>query len=294
MTNTFLVTGAGGQLGRRVLELLVQAKPGKLIATTRNPDKLADFARQVVEVRKADFGDAAALTDAFSGADRLLLVSTDELATPGKRLAQHRAAVAAAEQAGVKHVVYTSAPVTRPTPESSLINDHFWTEQALIGSRLDWTILRDQLYTDLLLMGLPHAVATGQLFTATAGIGRNYVTREDCAQTAAAALLKATGKQVLDVTGPAPVTQDEIAAIASEIAGKTVTHIAVSPDDLRKGLTGAGLPPFLVEALVAFDIDAARGYHAINTPTVQELTGRAPRSVRAFLGEHRAALLAGH
>lgn len=60
------------------------------------------------------------------------------------------------------------------------------------------------------------------------------------------------------------------------------------------GLTGAGLPPFLVEALVAFDIDAARGYHAINAPTVEELTGRAPKSVRAFVTEHRAALLAGH
>lgn len=294
MAQTFLVTGAGGQLGRRVLELLAQARPGKLIATTRNPDKLADFARQGVEVRKADFDDATSLTDAFSGADRLLLVSTDELATPGKRLAQHRAAVSAAEKAGVRHVVYTSAPATYPTPASSLTNDHFWTEQALIGSKLDWTILRNSLYTDLLLMGVPHAVASGQLFTATGAAGRNYVTREDCAQTAAAAMLKATGKQVLNVNGPAPVTQDEIAALASEVTGKKIVHVAVSPADLRKGLTGAGLPPFLVEALVAFDIDAARGYHAINAPTVQELTGREPTSVRAFLGEHRAALLAGH
>ena len=294
MANTFLVTGAGGQLGRRVLELLVEANPGKLIATTRNPDKLADFARQSVEVRKADFDDAASLADAFSGTDRLLLISTDELATPGKRLAQHRAAVAAAEKSGVKHVVYTSAPATYPTQGGSLTDDHFWTEQALIGSKLDWTILRNSLYTDLLLMGLPHAVASGQLFTATGAAGRNYVTREDCAQTAAAALLKAAGKQVLYVNGSAPVTQDEIAAIVSDVTGKKVTHIPVSPDDLRKGLTGAGLPSFLVEALVAFDIDAARGYHAINAPTVQELTGRAPTSVRAFLTEHRAALLAGH
>src|SRR4030095_10551118 len=106
-------------------------------------------------------------------------------------------------------------------------------------------------YTDLLLMGLPHAVAAGQLFTATGAAARNYVTREDCAQKAAA-LLKAIGKQVLDVNGPAPVTQEEIAAIVSEVTGKKVTHIPVSPDDLRKGLSGAGLPPFLVEALVAF------------------------------------------
>jgi NAD(P)H dehydrogenase (quinone) len=291
---TFLVTGAGGQLGRRVLELLIQTRPGKLIATTRNPDKLAEFAKQGVEVRRADFSDPASLSDAFSGADRLLLVSTDELASPGKRLAQHRAAVTAAEKAGVKHVVYTSAPAPHPTPASSLIDDHFWTEQALIGAKLDWTILRDNIYADMLLMGLPHAVATGQLFTAAGTGGRNYVTREDCARTAAAALLKGAGKRILDVNGPAPVTQDEIAAIASELTGKTITHIAVSPDDLRKGLAGAGLPPFLVEALVAFDIDASRGYHAANAPTVKELTGREPTSVRAFLAEHRASLLAGH
>ncbi|HET6160045.1 MAG TPA: NAD(P)H-binding protein [Dongiaceae bacterium] len=294
MAQTFLVTGAGGQLGRSVLELLLQQKPGKLVATTRNPDKLADFARRGVEVRKADFNDPASLADAFSGADRLLLVSTDELAVPGKRLIQHRAAVAAAEKAGIKHVVYTSAPATHPNAPGSLIDDHFWTEQALIAAKLDWTILRNHLYTDLLLMGLPHAVATGQLFTATGTRGRNYVTREDCARTAAAALTSAAGKQILDVNGPAPVTQDEIAAIAGEVTGKTVTHIAVSPDDLRKGMAGAGLPPFLIDVLVNFDIDASRGYHAINAPTVKTLTGRDPSNVRAFLTEHRAALLAGH
>ncbi len=192
----------------------------------------------------------------------------------------------------MKHVVYTSAPATRPTPEGSLINDHFWTEQALIGSRLDWTILRDHLYTDLLLMGLPHAVATGQLFTATGG-GRAQL-RDARGLRADGRCRSAQGHRQAGAGRhrPAPVTQDEIAAIVSEVAGKTVTHIAVSPDDLRKGLAGAGLPPFLVEALVAFDIDAARGYHAINAPTVQELTGRAPTSVRAFL-ERASRGLAG-
>lgn len=292
--STLLVTGAGGQLGRRVVELLVQAKPGKLIATTRNPDKLADLAEQRVEVRKADFDHPASLNAAFKGADRLLLISTDALANPGQRLAQHRAAVAAAEQAGVKHVVYTSAPAPHPTAEGSLIADHFWTEQALIAANLDWTILRDNIYADMLLMGLPHAVATGQLFTATGTGGRNYVTREDCARTAAAALISATGKRILDVNGPAPVTQDEIAAIASELIGTKIMHIPVSADDLRKRLAGAGLPPFLIQALVDFDIDASRGYHAANAPTVKALTGREPTSVRAFLTEHRAALLAGH
>jgi NAD(P)H dehydrogenase (quinone) len=293
-SSTFLVTGAGGQLGRRVLELLLEAKPGGLLATTRHPDKLADLARRGVEVRKADFDDPASLAAAFKGADRLLLISTDDLANPGKRLVQHRAAVAAAGEAGARHVVYTSAPAPHPTAGHSLINDHFWTEQALIASRLDWTILRNNLYSDLLLRSLPHAIATGQLFSATGKGGRNYVTREDCARIAAAALVSATGKQILDVNGPAPVTQDEVAAIVSELTGRAVQHIAVSPDELRKGLAGAGLPPFLVEALVAFDIAAARGYHAANAPTVRDLTGRDAMPVHAFVVEHRVALLAGH
>jgi NAD(P)H dehydrogenase (quinone) len=289
-----LVTGAGGQLGRQALEILLESGADNIIATTRNPEKLAAFAARGVELRRADFDDPASLPGAFAGAERLLLISTDALADPGRRLAQHRAAVAAAEQAGVRHVVYTSAPAPHPTGASSLIDDHFWTEQALAASTLDWTILRDNIYADLLLASLPHAVATGQLFSATAGGGRNYVTREDCARCAVAALLSANGRQILDVNGPAPVMQDELAAITSELSGKNVVHIAVSPDDLRKGLRAAGLPPFLVEALVAFDVDAARGYHAVSAPTVKTLTGREPMSTRAFLAAHRAALVAGH
>ncbi len=53
-----LVTGASGHLGRRVLELLSSGEPGegrKIIAVTRTPDKLADFAARGVEVRAGDF-----------------------------------------------------------------------------------------------------------------------------------------------------------------------------------------------------------------------------------------------
>ena len=289
---TLLVTGAGGQLGRRVVELLLESGASRVIAATRNPAKLAPLAARGVELRRADFDDAGSLAAAFAGADRLLLVSTDVLNRPGVRLAQHRAAVNAAVAAGVKHVVYTSAPAPQPVPGGSLIDDHFWTEQALAASGLDWTILRDSLYADLLLMSLPHAVQTGQLFSATAGAGRSYVTREDCARAAAAVLASPpSGRRIFDVTGPAAVTQDEVAALAGELAGRKIQHIDLSPDDLRQGLTAAGMPPFLVDALAGFDAAAAQGYHAIVTPTVKDLTGRAPMSVRAFLTAHRGALL---
>ena len=288
-----LVTGAGGKLGRRVVELLLEANAGKVIATTRSPEKLADLTAKGVDVRHADFDDAASLEAAFRGADRLLLISTDATGKPGQRLGQHRNAVAAAKMAGVKHLVYTSAPSPYPTPEGSIIDDHFWTEEALFGSGLDWTILRNNIYADMILVGLPHAIATGQLFTATGTGGRNYVTREDCAHTAAAALAKTTGRRVLDVNGPAPVTQAELAALASELTGRSVVHIGVSPEDMRKGLLGAGLPPSMANALVMFDVDASEGRHALTAPTVNALTGREPTSMRDFLVANRAALLPG-
>ncbi len=291
MPQTLLVTGAGGHLGRRAVELLLEAKAGKVIATTRSPEKLADLAARGVDVRRADFDDGASLASAFKGVDRMLLVSTDALHTPGLRIKQHRNAITAAAQVGIRHVVYTSSVGPRPTPESSLVDDHFWTEHALAATSLDWTILRESLYTDTLLMSLPRAVATGQLFTAAGTGARSHVTREDCARTCAGALVAATGRQVLDITGPAALTQAEIAAIASELSGRTVTPIGVEPKALREGMMHAGLPPFIVNALVEFDTAAAEGRHALVTSTVKDFAGKTPTSVRDFLASHRSALM---
>ena len=268
---------------------LLDAGTGPIIATTRTPEKLADLAARGVIVRKAHHDDASSLAEAFAGADRMLLISGSDLDT---RIGQHRAAIAAAAEAGVRHVVYTSAPAARPDPENALIDSHFWTEQALAASSMGWTVLRNGIYTDMLLTGLPRAVATGQLFAAAGNGGRNYVTREDCARVAAAVLADDfDGKRILDVTGPEPLTQAAVAALASEVSGKPVTYVALPADALRAGLADAGLPPSLVAGLVGFDVDAAQGRHAITTPTVEDLTGRAPTSVKDFLTANRAALL---
>jgi NAD(P)H dehydrogenase (quinone) len=289
-SSKLLVTGAGGVLGRTAVEHLLASGATNVVAATRDPSKLADLAARGVEVRKADFDDPASLPAAFAGVERLLLISTDTLGQPGQRVAQHRAAVDAAVAAGVKHIAYTSAPSPRPQPNGGVLDDHFWTEAAIFASGVDFTILRHQLYAETILLGASQAVASGQLFSAGAGRGRSYVTREDCARADAAALLTATGRQVLDVTGPETITADALAALLSEVSGKPVAAVGLTVEQLAGGLKAAGLPPFLVEALVDFDIQTAEGHQAVLTTTVKALTGHEPTSARDFLKANAAAL----
>ncbi len=272
---------------------MLEANAGQIIATTRTPAQLADLAARGVDVRHADFDDPAGLVAAFSSADRLLLISTDMLMVPGQRIAQHQAAVAAAVQAGVKHVVYTSLTRTGPSNPILLASDHYATEQALAASSLDWTVLRNNVYAEMLLGSLPRAIASGQLVAAGGDGGVGYVTREDCARAAAAALASAqTGRTTLEVTGPGLVTYHDLAQLASQIGNKPVSYVSVSPEVIVNGMVEAGLPPSLAQTLVSFDIGIAQGTLALVTDAVAELTGVAPQSVRDFLLAHREALLA--
>jgi NAD(P)H dehydrogenase (quinone) len=287
-----LVTGASGHLGKAVVAELRRLGAEKVIAATRSPRKHPELAALGVEEWEADFDRPETLQAAFRGVERLLLISTDSLHAPDVRIKQHRAAIQAAVGVGVKHVVYTSLPNAHPTAGPSIPDDHFWTEVALFESGLDWTIMRNNLYTEVILRFAQFALKTGKLVSATQSQGRSYVTREDCARTAAAALLNSTGKAIYDVTGPASVTHEEIASVLSRLLGKSIQHVNVTPEEVEKGLMAAGIPQFAARGVRGLDEEASRGYQAIVTPTVTNFTGRAPMSVENFLQTTVPALVA--
>src|SRR5690606_13304042 len=196
---TLLVTGASGQLGRLAVQFLLESYDGTIVAATRTPEKLADLSQRVV-VRQADFEDPASLASAFAGVDRLLLISTDAVDVPGRRLNQHRNAIKAAEQAGVKHVVYTS--IINPGPDSPafVAPDHRGTEEALSASSLGWTSLRENIYMDMLLMSVSQALQSGKLVNAIGDGKAAYITREDVAHASAAALIAPfEGRRTLEI-----------------------------------------------------------------------------------------------
>lgn len=284
---SLLVTGASGNLGRIAVEELLARGATKVIAGTRDPSKLADLAAKGVEVRKVDFNDPASLPAAFVGVERLLIVSTDGV---GTRVAQQTAAIAAAKQAGVKHMVYTSAPAARPDADAGLGPEHFWTEIALANSGVDFTILRNHMYAENNLADAAHVIASGQLFGLIGDRGTAYVTRADAARTAAGALLTAQGNSVEDVTGPAAVTNEQRAALYTEITGKPVAVIPLQPADLKAGMVSAGIPEGFAEALLAFQRDAVSGYHGVVTQVVERYSGKKPTTLKNFLTANKAAL----
>ncbi len=286
-----LVTGASGNLGRAVVAGLRRLGAKRVIAATRTPGKRQELAALGVEVREADFDRPETLQAAFRGVERLLLISTDSLHAPDMRIKQHRAAIQAAVVAGVEHIVYTSLPNAHPTEGPSIPDDHFWTEVALFESGLNWTILRNNLYAEVILRLAQFALKTGKLVSATQSQGRSYVTREDCARTAAAALLNSTGKAIYDVTGPASVTHEQIASVLSRLSGKSIQHLNVTPDEVEKGLVAAGISQFAARSVRELDEETSRGYQAIVTPTVTNLTGRVPMSVEDFLQRIAPALM---
>lgn len=289
---TLLVTGASGQLGRRTVELLQETHRGPIIAATRTPDNLSDLVRPGTTVRHADFDDPASLSDAFAGADRLLLISTDAVDVPGRRIQQHLNAINAAKEAGVKHVVYTSIIHSGPQSPAFVVPDHRATEAALTESGLGWTVLRENIYMDLQLMSVRRAIETGMVVNAIGDGKAAYITREDCARAAAAALSSSfEGRSTLDITGPEAVSQADIAALASQLSGKDIGYAPIEVETLIGHMTGAGMPRSVAEAYATFDVAIARGEFAAVSSAVEDLTGSKPQSLAEFLSAHRDALL---
>jgi NAD(P)H dehydrogenase (quinone) len=294
MSDILLVTGASGHFGRRVIDYLLNTldvAPERVVATTRKPENLADLSEHGVEVRAADFDDANTLAAAFSGTDRALLISTDALDRPGHRLAQHRAAVAAAQAAGLQHVVYTSMPKPEHSP-LLFAPDHAGTEQALEQSALPgWTVLRNHWYFENLFMSMPSILASGQWFSA-AGNGRiAHIARDDLARAAATTLASGgDGKNVYTLSGAQAFTTEEIAQHVSIATGAPIQVVHVPLDALVQGMVEAGLPEPMARIFASFDSNTAAGGVAEVTKDYQRITDREPLAFDAWLQANATAL----
>lgn len=286
-TSKILVTGASGQLGRHVVELLLEAGATHVIAGSRDPSKVAIAG---VETRKVDFSDPAGLDTAFAGVDQVLLISTDVVGEIRQKL--QVAAVNAAAKAGVKHIVYTS--LTNPGPGSAVLlaPDHDVTETAIAATGTPYTFLRNSMYMDMLLQSLPPALSSGQWFSALGQGKVGRITREDCARAAVAALLSGPqGNRVLDISNPEMLTVEETASLVSAVIGKPLSVVHVDDAGLSAGMEGAGLPKQFADLLTSFETSVRLRQFEVESD-FEALTGHKPTSLRDYLTANKAALTA--
>jgi NAD(P)H dehydrogenase (quinone) len=282
---TVAVTGASGQLGRQVAELLLdRLDPSEVVLVTRTPDALSDLAARGADVRQGDFDEPEQLTGALAGVDRLLLISTDII---GTRVPQHLRAIEAAKAAGVGHVAYTSIGRPDEGNPSAVAPEHRATEQALRESGLAWTFLRNNLYSEFQVPVAGQALASGQLVT-NAGDGRTaYVARTDCAA-AAVAVLTGDGheRRSYDITGPEALGADDVARIVTELTGTPIEVVRVDDDTLVAGIVAnAGLPEPVARTIASFGAATREGWLDGVDDALERLTGRAPRTLRDVLAE---------
>jgi NAD(P)H dehydrogenase (quinone) len=269
---TIAITAATGHLGQLVVDDLLRRVPAnEVVLVVRNPDKAASFAERGVTVRHGDYSDPASLAGAFDGVDKLLLISGSE---PGKRVAQHRAVVEAAQAAGVRHIAYTSAPHA-DTTTLGLAPEHKATEEIIRATGLPFTFLRNNWYTENYADRIATAVATGT-FVGAAGDGRvASATRADYAA-AAVTVLTEDGHEnkIYELSGDVAWSFPELAAAITAASGKEVTYQDVSVDKFAELLVGAGLPEGVAQFVASIDADVAAGTLADVTGDLTRLIGR--------------------
>lgn len=252
-----VVTGASGQLGRLVIEqLLARVPASQVVAAVRKPAKVADLAARGVQVREADYARPETLVPAFSGAAKLLLVSSSEV---GRRTAQHRAVIGAAQAAGVGLVAYTSV-LRATTSPLGLAAEHRETEALLAASGLPHVLLRNGWYTENYLGAVPVALQHGVVLGAS-GAGRiASAARADYAAAAAAVLLaEGQAGRVYELAGDQAWTGAELAAEIARLSGKPVDWRSLPQAEYAGVLVGAGLPEPVAAMVAQADAVAAEG-----------------------------------
>lgn len=268
----YAVTGASGQLGQLVVAALAaRVGAAAVVAIVRDPAKAAGLFPAGVAIRKGDYDQPQELRTAFAGIERLLLISSNAI---GARLPQHRNVIAAAKQAGVSRVAYTSLLRADSSP-LGLAEEHRQTEAALEESGLPHSLLRNGWYTENYAASIPPALAHGA-FIGSAQDGRiASAARIDYAEAAAVALIGDQGPRVVhELAGDASYSLAEFAAELSRQSGKTVPYVDMPEAYYRGALLGAGLPEGLAALLADSDAGAAIGALDDNSGTLSRLIGR--------------------
>ncbi|WP_259780960.1 SDR family oxidoreductase [Aestuariispira ectoiniformans] len=286
----FIVTGASGKLGGLVVEALLRLVPADRIGVSvRNPGKLAALASRGVRIRRGDYDDADSLRHAWEGAKRVLLVSSNAAASGGDPREQHKTAITVAKMLGVERLLYTSQMSSNAQSHFPPGRDHAATEAMLAASGVAWTALRHGFYADSAMGMNAHGFANGTLTGPEDGKVA-WATHEDLAEADARLL---AGQETFDgptppLTGREALDLADLARMAGEVTGRTVSRQVISEDAMIRNAQAAGLPELVLKVVLGYYRAAQAGEFATVDPTLERILERTPGLMRDVLARELA------
>jgi len=276
-----LVTTAGKVGSEAVCLLRQQDVPVRVLV--RDPAKAKALADAGAEITAGDLADPASIDKAMAGATTVILVS------PGVP-AQELNVVGSAARAGARHIVKATSKASADSP----IARRRWQaeiEAGLAASGLPHTLLRSNAYMQNVLALAP-AIAKTSSFGSSAGRGRTgMVDARDVAAVAAAvaaAPAPHAGKTYW-LTGPELISNNDVAAVLSNLLGRTITYRQLSFDEDNDTMIRAGLPEQVAQMNAqAFSL-TAEGDAEWVTDDVRSLLSRPARSFEQFAADYATA-----
>lgn len=278
-----LITGATGSIGSALTRILsAQGVPFR--AMVREKSKAKELsALPGATVTEGDFNNPESLKMALQGIDRaFLLTNSSELAET-----QQLAFVAAAKQAGVKHIVKLSQLAADINSPVRFLRYHAVVEQKIRETGISWTFLRPNLFMQGLLGFRDPIIAKGMFFAAAGDARISLVDVRDIAAVAAAALTEDGHEgKIYHLTGPEVMTHQEIAHSFSEGLNREIQFVDVSEDVMKDAVIKAGFPQWQAEGLIEDYAHYRRNEADLLSSDIATVTGRSPHSFRDFLQDY--------
>jgi len=279
---TYLITGATGDVGSRVVELLLQQgiRPRVFV---RDAAKAKIRFGDRVDIFTGDLADSARMRTALERVDSLFLLNSGPQIPVLDALA-----AAAAKDAGMGHIVKLS---------SIDVEQHLaigaWHEQgeaAIRSSGIPFTFVRPTGFMSNLFAWVPSIKAEGVIRTCTGDGRRAFIHSDDIAAVVERALVTRNYLgESLAITGPEAVTFAEVATKIGTAIGKPVGFQAISDEEASRRFAATGESVEVTEAHAALWRAIREGRLAMVTEEVQRVLGREPISLDAWAKENAAA-----
>ncbi|MBC5833965.1 SDR family oxidoreductase [Flavobacterium sp. F372] len=279
-----LVTGATGQLGSQIVEnLLTQISPSEIAVLVRDEEKAKELKNKGVQIRIGEYTNPNSLVAAFKDVKKLILISSNDF---NDRFGQHKNAIDAAKQTGVKHVIYTSMSMNdiETSPLKGFLEDHYQTEEYIKQSGFTYTMMQHSLYSDVIPMFIGEQVLeTGVFFPA--GEGRvAYASRTDLAEAISKIVVSdAFDNQSLPLTNIENYSYADVAEILTELSGKEVVYVSPTPEVFAETLKGFGLPEPIIQMSLGFASGIKNNDFDKPFPNLETILGRKPQTLKDYL-----------